>query len=74
MKISAYYKKQGHDVSLLRSWDDIENYDRVFVSKVFSEPPVPDGIMKLPHVECGGTGFYYKNAPPPAGGYRAHHA
>jgi hypothetical protein len=31
---------------------------------VFSETPVPDGIMELPHVECGGTGFYYDQAPP----------
>ena len=26
MKISSYYKKQGHDVKLLLSYDDIENY------------------------------------------------
>lgn len=64
MKISAYHKSQGHDVSLLLSYNDIENYDKVFVSKVFSETPVPDGITELPQVECGGTGFYYKNAPP----------
>ena len=64
MKISAYYKGRGDDVSLLRSYNEIENYDKVFVSKVFSETPVPDGVMELPQVECGGTGFYYKNAPP----------
>ncbi len=64
MKISAYHKSLGHDVSLLLSWDDVKNYDKVFVSKVFSETPVPDGIADLPNVECGGTGFYYKKAPP----------
>lgn len=64
MKISSHYKKHGHDVSLLRSYNEIENYDKVFVSKVFSETPVPDGIMELPHVECGGTGFFYDQAPP----------
>lgn len=64
MKISAYHKSLGHDVSLLLSWDDIKNYDSVFVSKVFSETPVPDGISDLPNVECGGTGFYYDKAPP----------
>ena len=64
MKISAYHKKQGHDVSLLLSWDDIPNYDKVFVSKVFLETPVPDGITELDFVECGGTGFYYDQAPP----------
>ena len=64
MKISAYHKSLGHDVSLLLSWDDIENYDRVFVSKVFKETPIPDGIRELPWVECGGTGFFYDQAPP----------
>ena len=64
MKISAYHKAQGHAVSLLLSWDDIENYDKVFVSKVFTDTPVPDGIEKLSWVECGGTGFFYDQAPP----------
>ncbi len=64
MKISAYHKSLGHDVSLLMSWGDIENYDRVFVSKVFKETPVPTGIRGLPWVECGGTGFFYDQAPP----------
>lgn len=64
MKISAYYKSEGHDVSLLRSYNEIENYDKVFVSKVFTDTPVPDGITELSWVECGGTGFFYDKAPP----------
>lgn len=64
MKISAYYKSKGHDVSLLRSYNEIENYDKVFVSKVFTDTPVPDGITELSWVECGGTGFFYDKAPP----------
>jgi hypothetical protein len=63
MKISAYYKERGNEVSLLLSWDDIENYDKVFVSKVFTDTPVPDGIEKLSWVECGGTGFFFDRAP-----------
>ncbi len=63
MKISAYHKRIGHDVSLLQSWDEIENYDKVFVSKVFTDTPVPDGITELSWVECGGTGFYFDKAP-----------
>ena len=64
MKISAYHKEQGHEVSLLLSYDDIENYDKVFVSKVFTDTPVPNGIAELSQVECGGTGFFYDKAPP----------
>lgn len=64
MKISAYYKNNGHSVSLLRSYNEIEFYDKVFISKVFAETPIPDGIIDLPWVEYGGTGFFYDNAPP----------
>jgi len=64
MKISAYYKEQGHEVSLLLSYDEIENYDKVFLSKVFTDTSVPDGITELSWVEYGGTGFFYDKAPP----------
>ena len=64
MKISAYHKEQGHEVSLLLSYDEIENYDKVFLSKVFTDTPVPNGITELSQVECGGTGFFYDKAPP----------
>lgn len=65
MKISAYYKEQGCEVSLLLSYDGIENYDKVFfLSKVFTDTPIPKGITDLSWVECGGTGFFYDKAPP----------
>lgn len=64
MKISAYNKQQGHEVRLLRSYDDIESYDRVFISKVFTDTEVPEGITELSWVEYGGTGFFYDKAPP----------
>lgn len=64
MKISAYYKEQGNNVSLLLSYDEIENYDKVFLSKVFTDTPVPEGITELSWVEYGGTGFFYDKAPP----------
>lgn len=64
MKISAFYKSNGHDVTLLTSYDTIENYDKVFISKVFTETEVPDGILNLSWVEYGGTGFFYDKAEP----------
>ena len=64
MKISSWYKKQGNDVELLLDYDAIENYDKVFISKVFTDTPVPDGILNLPWVEYGGTGFFYDKAEP----------
>lgn len=64
MKISSYHKNQGHNVKLLLSYDDIENYDKIFLSKVFTDTPVPDGITDLSWVEYGGTGFFYDKATP----------
>lgn len=63
MKISGYYKSKGHDVSLLLSYNEIQNYDKVFISKVFTDTVVPDGITELPQVEYGGTGFFFDEAP-----------
>ena len=51
MKISSYYKNKGHNVRLLLSYDDIENYDRVFISKVFTDTPIPEGITEMSWVE-----------------------
>ena len=51
MKLSAFYKKQGHAVDLLMSYDDIESYDKVFISKVFLDTEVPEGILNLSWVE-----------------------
>lgn len=64
MKLSAFYKSNGHSVKLLTSYDNIENYDKVFISKVFIETEVPKKILNLSWVEYGGTGFYYDKAPP----------
>ena len=63
MKISAWHKKQGNTVELILDYAAVENYDKVFVSKVFTDTPVPSGILSLPWVEYGGTGFFYDKAP-----------
>lgn len=64
MKLSQYHKNQGHDVRLVWSYTDLDQFDKVFISKVFTATPVPDGILELPNVEYGGTGFFYDKAPP----------
>ena len=35
MKLSGYYKELKNNVELLLSYDDLEKYDKVFISKVF---------------------------------------
>ena len=63
MKISAYYKELGHDVELLTNYCCLENYDKVFISKAFTDTPVSDEVLKLQNVEYGGTGFFFDKAP-----------
>lgn len=62
MKISAYYKELGNNVKLLLSYEDIKDYDKVFISMVFTDTIVPNEVLTLPNVEYGGTGFFYDKA------------
>ena len=64
MKISGYYKELADEVDLITTYDDLDTYDRIFVSKVFTDTPVPDYILNDSRVKCGGTGFFYEKAEP----------
>lgn len=69
MKISGYFKSRGDNVQLLTNYDNFPRFDKVFVAKVFSDTPIPnDGlfgsVLNQPNVTCGGTGFFFDNAPP----------
>lgn len=73
-KLSAYWKQKGADVELKLNYDDLDKYDEVFISKVFTDTPVPEwieeavdmdtGEVNLPdNIHVGGTGFFFANAP-----------
>ena len=73
-KISAYWKEKGADVKLLLDYDNLDKYDEVYISKVFTDTWVPDWIdngvnmetcdVKLPKkIHIGGTGFFFDKAP-----------
>lgn len=64
MKMSSYYKNKGCDVQLILNYDDIQNFDKVLISKVFTDTPIPNEILTKENVEYGGTGFFYDKAPP----------
>jgi len=64
MKISAYHKNIGDQVTLLQDYEEIKNHNRVYMSKVFTDTKVPDGIIETPNINYGGTGFFYDKAPP----------
>lgn len=63
MKISAYYKQNGNEVELKTDYENLDQYDKAFISKVFTDTEVPEDILSLPNVEYGGTGFFYDKAP-----------
>ena len=73
-KISAYYKEKGAEVHLKLDYENLSNYDEVFISKVFTDTPVPDwianavnmdsGEVNLPgNIHVGGTGFFFDHSP-----------
>lgn len=64
MKISSYHKNLGHDVILKLDYENLQEFDKVFISKVFTETIVPDEIYFMPNVKYGGTGFFYDKAEP----------
>lgn len=63
MKISGYYKELGHNVSLLTDYENLHQYDKVLISKVFTDTPIDNSVLTLSNVEYGGTGFFYDKAP-----------
>lgn len=42
MKLSGYYKNHENDVELKLNYDDLDLYNKVFISKVFTDTPVGD--------------------------------
>ena len=63
MKLAGYYRNKGFEVTLKTDYANLQNYDKVFISKVFTKTKVPGNILCLPNVSYGGTGFFYSNAP-----------
>lgn len=63
MKLSAYHKAQGDSVSMYRPIDG-EEYDRVYMSKVFDFTPDYDYGIRAQEVVKGGTAYDMKAVLP----------
>jgi hypothetical protein len=63
MKISSYYKNKGFETKLLEDYNNLDNYDKIYLSKVFSFTKIPINLSLYPNIEFGGTGFYFDKAP-----------
>lgn len=62
-KISAYWKEQKAEVHLKLDYDNLEDYDHIYISKVFTDTPIPEGLVETEKIHLGGTGFYFDKAP-----------
>lgn len=66
-KLSGFWNEHGAQTELLMSYDCVDKYDRVYISKVFTDTPVPEWVMndalRPSNVLIGGTGFYFDKAP-----------
>lgn len=63
MKISGYHKRLGDAVTLVTEYRALDGYDKIYLSKVFTDTEVPEWVLGLPNIEYGGTGFFYDKAP-----------
>lgn len=63
MKLSGYYKELGNNVELKTNYQNLTDYDKVFISKVFTDTIVDEHVLEYKNVEYGGTGFFYDKAP-----------
>ena len=58
MKISAWHKKQGDEVEWYNPWNGlIEEYDKVYMSKVFSFTPDYEHPVYAKEISKGGSGY-----------------
>jgi len=63
MKISAYNQDNNNNVTLLHNYNNIDDFDKVYISKVFDFTKIPIDLSKYKNVEIGGTGFFWIEAP-----------
>lgn len=58
MKISKYMKDKGYNVKLLHDYVNLNDYDKVYISKVFNFTEIPINLQDYNNLEIGGTGFF----------------
>lgn len=63
MKLSGYFKTYGVEVTLKTDYFNLDYFDRVYISKVFTDTPINTFVLNRSNVIVGGTGFYYDKAP-----------
>lgn len=62
-KISGFWKSKGAEVRLLLDYNFGTIYDHIYISKVFTDTVVPEGLAESGRIHLGGTGFFFDKAP-----------
>ena len=63
-KISGYWKEKGAEVHLLMDYSLPPEYDRIYISKVFTDTKTDPLPEESDRIFIGGTGFFFDKAPP----------
>lgn len=63
MKLSSYFKSKGDTVSLKLDYEDLEQYDKVFISKVFIDTEIPNEPKDKTLKTEDTVGEFYKDHP-----------
>ena len=64
MKLSGWHKSQDDNVSLKLDYSRFDDFDCVYIAKVFTDTAVPSEVLTKINVQYGGTGFFYDKAKP----------
>lgn len=57
LKLSGYHKELGDNIYLLEDYKNIEEYDKIYVGKVFTKTKIPLEVFDHKHCTFGGSGF-----------------
>lgn len=63
MKLSSYHKKVGNQVFLKMDYEDLEQYDIVYISKVFTDTEIPYEPEDKSNKNCDNIEERYKDNP-----------
>lgn len=61
MKLSSYYKQLGNDVVLKLNYENLTDYDKVFISKVFTDTEIPEEPEDKTNKNCDNIAEWYAN-------------
>ena len=61
MKISSYHKQNGDSVILKTNYDDLDSFDKVYISKVFTDTEVPGEPEDKSCKNCDNISEWYQN-------------